>query len=53
MKKTGIKATREEIERLDTLMNIPLVMLHIPNRPDPVKECHRLALEYGLPEIPG
>ena len=55
MKHTGVKATPEEVKRLKSMLNTPVMFLSGGQRMggDPVKECHRLALEHGLPEITG
>jgi hypothetical protein len=55
MKYTGVKATEEELKMLQRMLKIPVIYLS-GGRPiggDPVKECHRLALAHGLPEIQG
>ena len=55
MTKTGVKATKEEFESLQRMLRSPLMYLSggTPMAGDPIKECHRLALAHGLPEIPG
>lgn len=54
MKRTGIKATDEEIARLKQAANAPVMMVGGSyTGTDPVKMAHALALEHGLPEIPG
>lgn len=53
MKKTGVFATKEEITMLKDMMNTPMIMLQCGPPPNPAKECHKLALDHGLPEISG
>jgi len=55
MKHTGVKATPEELTHLRAVINLPVMFLPGGQRMggDPVKECHQLALEHGLPEIIG
>ena len=53
MKNTGVKATPEEVKMLFDMLNTPMIMLQCGPPPDPAKECHRLALAHGLPEIVG
>ena len=54
MKKTGVFATKEEIEHLK--IQVRTSGMFLPGgQPmgNPQKECHRLALKHGLPEITG
>ena len=53
MKRTGVKATADEIEQLKSLLNAPLIMLQCGMPESPQKAAHRLALQHGLPEITG
>lgn len=55
MKHTGVKATPKEVQHLRDMMNTPVLFLPGGQRMDvdPKKECHRLALAHGLPEIMG
>lgn len=55
MKSTGVFASQEEIDHLRELMKQPVMYITggKPFGSDPVKECHRLALSHGLPEIAG
>ena len=66
MKKTGVKATKEDFEKLQRLARrgwLPgetMIVFSVGEgiRKDQgtvnaQKACHRLALSYGLPEIPG
>ena len=66
MKKTGIKATVEDFEKLRTLVcqgwspGQTMIVFSVGEgirkdqaTVDSQKECHRLALAYGLPEIGG
>lgn len=54
MVETGIFATKEELEGLKTSVSVSGMWLSggIPFS-DPQKECHKLALKHGLPEITG
>lgn len=54
MKNTGIFATKEEIEDLKTSISVSGMCLSggVPMS-NPEKNCHRLALKHGLPEIKG
>jgi len=54
MKRTGIKATEAELERLKAAASAPVIGgpgMGMPQ--DPAKLAHEIALEHGLPEIPG
>ena len=53
MKKTGVFATKEEVKMLEAMMKTPLIMLQCGPPSNPAKECHKLALDHGLPEISG
>lgn len=53
MKRTGIKATEEEIDTLKAAASTSGMMIGgVPPR-DPAKLAHEIALRHGLPEIPG
>jgi len=54
MIKTGIFATEDEMESLRTSIQVSGMYLSggIPMS-NPEKDCHRLALKHGLPEITG
>jgi len=54
MKRLGIFATEEEIEGV-VIQHRASGMFLSGGEPmgDPLKECHRLALKHGLPEITG
>jgi len=66
MKKTGVKATEEDFEKLVNLVSKgwrngeTMIVFSVGEgikkdsaTVDAQKECHRLALAYGLPEIEG
>ena len=66
MEKTGVRVTPEDLEKLSTLVRRgwqPGQMMIVFSvgegirrdeaTVDAQKECHRLALAYGLPEITG
>lgn len=66
MKQTGIKATKEDFEKLKQLarkgwMHGDRIMIFSvgegirkdQSTVNAKKICHQLALDYGLPEIPG
>ena len=55
MERTGVLATKAEMKVLKDMLAAPVMYLSggTPMGGDPVKECHRLALAHGLPEIPG
>jgi len=66
MKKTGVKATQEDFDKLVVLAQRgwrpgePMIVFSVGEgiakdvaTDDARKVCHRLALDYGLPEIPG
>ena len=66
MRKTGIKATTEDFKKLKTLARQgwqpgqPMIVFSVGEgirkdgkTIDAKKACHQLALDYGLPEIPG
>ena len=66
MKKTGVKATKEDFEKLRNLAakgwqsGVPMITFSVGDgirrdeaTADAVKVCHQLALDYGLPEIEG
>ena len=66
MKRTGIKATTEDFEKLSNLVRRgwspgeTMIVFSCGEgirkdqaTVDAVKECHHLALAYGLPEITG
>jgi len=66
MKRTGVKASKEDLEKLINLSRrgwIPgkcMIVFSVGEgirrdaaTVDAVKTCHQLALVYGLPEIPG
>jgi len=52
MTKTGVFATKKEIESLKIAVAMSGTMIHI-RRKGPAELCHDLALEHGLPEIQG
>jgi hypothetical protein len=61
MRRTGVKATEEEAKRLadvfrESLIDRAFASLGCKDREPRLsveQECHSLALEHGLPEIPG
>jgi len=66
MKKTGVKVTKEDLEKLQRLASrgwLPgetMIVFSVGEgirkdraTIDAQKACHQLALAYGLPEIPG
>lgn len=66
MKGTGVKATKEDLDKLMMLVRSgwrsgqTMIVFSVgegirrdQKTVDAVKECHRLALAYGLPEIIG
>ena len=66
MKKTGVKVTKEDFEKLICLARrgwLPgetMIVFSVgegirkdQDTVDAQKACHQLALDYGLPEIPG
>ena len=66
MKKTGVKVTKEDFEKLQRLARrgwLPgetMIVFSVgegirkdQGTVDAQKACHQLALDYGLPEIPG
>ena len=66
MRKTGVKATKEDLEKLQRLASrgwLPgetMIVFSVGEgirkdraTIDARKVCHKLALDYGLPEIPG
>jgi len=54
MKRTGVFATKEEIERLKTSLQTSGMCLS-GGKPmsNPQQDAHRIALNHGLPEIEG
>jgi len=65
-KKTGVKMVKEDFEKLQRLARLgwmpgePMIVFSVEEGfrrdravIDALKECHRLALAYGLPEISG
>jgi len=54
MKRTGIRATEEEIADLKAAASAPVMMVGgVSTHRDPAKLAHEIALKHGLPEIPG
>jgi len=66
MGKTGIKANKEDLDKLVNfarrgwLPNQPMIVFSVgegiakdQGTVDAQKMCHKMALAYGLPEIPG
>lgn len=53
MKRTGIKATPEEVETLKSVAATQVMMIGGVGPLDPAKFTHEIALRHGLPEIPG
>ena len=66
MKKTGVKVTKEDFEKLMRLIRRgwqpgePMIVFSIEEgickdqaTIDAYEACYKLALDYGLPEIPG
>lgn len=53
MKRTGIKATDEEIASLKTAASTSGMMIGGVAPRDPAALAHEIALRHGLPEIPG
>lgn len=56
MKKTGIKATKQELATLRRRMSLPVMYLSGGQElagPTALQLCHQFALKHGLPEISG
>ena len=66
MKKTGVKVSKEDFDKLANLarrgwrQGETMIVFSVgeglrkdQNTVDAQKTCHQLALDYGLPEIPG
>lgn len=55
MKRTGVFATREEVERLEEAARRPVMFLSggMPMGENAQEMAHRLALAHGLPNVPG
>ena len=53
VKRTGTRATPEEVAELKALCGRPMIALQCGPPPDPAVRCHELALAHGLPEISG
>ena len=49
---TGVFATKEEVEEVMGLANLP-VIYPFRDSASPQERCHELALAHGLPEITG
>lgn len=53
MKRTGIKATEDEVASLRAAASAPVMMVGGTTPRDPAAMAHEIALQHGLPEIPG
>lgn len=53
MEKTGVFATKDEVDMLMVSLKTPLIALQCGPRKSAQVRCHELALAHGLPEITG
>ena len=53
MTRTGVFATKQEMEALRTQLGLPLMKIGGTLPESPQVMCHRMALAHGLPEIEG
>jgi hypothetical protein len=53
MKHTGVFATEDETKRLKEAAKTPYIVVAGIEPPSVQVMCHGMALEHGLPEIPG
>jgi endonuclease V-like protein UPF0215 family len=53
VKRTGVFATADEIERMKAAARMPYMVVGGVPPESAAQVAHRLALRHGLPEIPG